>query len=106
MERLARPWMSRAGPRWLAVAVLVALSAGCGAVAQAASSPARNAVVGGAARSAAAHPAAAQTDAASWLARLNLPAGATRQAGEPAGDDGTLGQPGSGPPMTPNVVDD
>jgi hypothetical protein len=98
--------MSHAGPRWLAVAVLVALSAGCGAVAQAASSPAPRAVVGGAARSPAANQEAAQTDAASLLAKLSLPAGATRQAGEPAGDGGTLGQPGSGPPVTPNVVDD
>jgi hypothetical protein len=102
--------MSRARPRWLAVAVLAALSAGCGAVAQAASSPARDAVALGAARSAArsaaANQEAAQTDAASLLAKLNLPAGATRQAGEPAGDGGTLGQPGSGTPVTPNVVDD
>jgi hypothetical protein len=38
---------------------------------------------------------AAAADAASLLARLNLPTSAVRQAGEPAGDDGTLGQPTS-----------
>jgi hypothetical protein len=55
---------------------------------------------------AASNKSAAEADAASLLASLNLPASAVRQAGEPAGDDGTLAQPASGPPATPNAVDD
>jgi hypothetical protein len=77
----------------LAVALLAVLSAG-GVSAY------------GAARSAAANKLAAETDAATLLASLNLPTSAVRQAGEPAGDDGTLTQPASGPPVTSNVVDD
>jgi hypothetical protein len=100
--------MWRARPWWLAVALLVAVSAGCGAVAQAASSP-------GPASSSAANPEpassstanaqAAQSDAASLLASLNLPPGAQQQTAEPAGDDGTLASPSSSP-ATPNLVDD
>jgi hypothetical protein len=108
--------MGRARHRWLALPLLAALAAGGGAltagrgpVAEAASSPGRPDLTQGAhgaVRSAAANQQAAETSAASLLASLNLPPGATRQASEPAGDDGTLGQPASGPPMTPNVVDD
>ena len=54
---------------------------------------------------AASNKGAAEADAASLLASLNLPTSAVRQAGEPAGDDGALGQPASRPP-TPNLVDD
>jgi len=74
------------------VALVVALSAGCVSAY-------------GTVRSAASNKGAADADAASLLASLNLPASAVRQAGEPAGDDGTLGQPASHP-ATPNLVDD
>jgi hypothetical protein len=95
--------MRRAGRRWPAVALLATLIAGSGAVAQAASS----AGVGRAAiHSARGNAQAARSDAASLLTRLSLPPGAVRQTGEPAGDDGTLAQPVSGPPATPNAVDD
>ncbi len=48
----------------------------------------------------------ATDDAASLLVRLSLPADATDSPTEPAGDRGTLAYPFSGPPATPNVVDD
>ena len=92
MERLARRWRRRPGPAWLAVALPAALSAG-GVSAY------------GAVHTAAGNKAAAEVDAASLLASLNLPTSAVRQAGEPAGDDGALGQPASRP-ATPNLVDD
>lgn len=53
-----------------------------------------------------ANEAAAQADAAWLLTQVPLPAGATRSAGEPAGDEGRLAHPGVGPVATPNVVDD
>jgi hypothetical protein len=56
--------------------------------------------------SAAANEAAAQTDAAWLLTQVPLPAGATPSASEPAGDEGRLAHPGSGPVATPNAVDD
>ncbi len=49
---------------------------------------------------------AAQSDAASLLAQLPLPSGATQSATEPAEDESLLARPGSGPPATPNVADD
>lgn len=98
--------MSRAGARWPAVSLLAAVIAGCGAVAQAASSPRRDAVARTPVRSAAANAQAARDDAASLLTMLNLPSSAASSTSEPAGDDGTLAAPGSGPPDTPNVVDD
>jgi hypothetical protein len=55
---------------------------------------------------AAANAAAAQSDAVSLLSGLSFPPGATRSPVEPAGDDSVLAQPGSGPPLTPNVIDD
>ncbi len=54
---------------------------------------------------AASNQGAAEADAASLLASLNLPPSAVRQTGEPAADDGALGQPASRP-ATPNLVDD
>ena len=54
---------------------------------------------------AASNQGAAEADAASLLATLNLPTSAVRQAGEPAGDDGALGQPASFA-ATPYLVDD
>jgi hypothetical protein len=74
------------------VALLVALSAGCVSAY-------------GAVHTAAGNKNAAEGAAASLLASLNLPTSAIRQAGEPAGDDGALGQPASRP-ATPNLVDD
>jgi hypothetical protein len=74
------------------VALLVALSAGCVSAYAAVHTAASNQGV-------------AEADAASLLASLNLPASAVRQAGEPAGDRGTLGQPAS-LAATPNLVDD
>lgn len=55
---------------------------------------------------AAANAAAAQSDAASLLGDVSLPPGATQSPVEPAGDGSVLAHPGSGPPVTPNVVDD
>lgn len=89
-----RWWRRPAGRRWPAVALLAALLVAGGAVAQAESSPAQ------------ANARAARTDADSLLASLNLPAGATRQAGEPAGDGDVLAQPFASLPITPNAVDD
>jgi hypothetical protein len=77
---------------WLAMALLAAVVAGV-ANGAATHTPQGNAQ-------------AAQTDAASLLASLNLPSGAVVQPAEPAGDDGTLAQPASGLPATPNAVDD
>jgi hypothetical protein len=74
-----------------------------GATARSASVPASGAAVS---RTAAENEAAAQSDAASLLTELALPAGASRSSVEPAGDDSLLAQPGVGPPATPNVVDD
>ncbi|HUA48513.1 MAG TPA: hypothetical protein VMA77_24960 [Solirubrobacteraceae bacterium] len=103
MDGLGRRRIWRPGCRRLAVALLAAVIAGCGTVAQAASpTTPRHAVI----RSARGNAQAARTDAASLLASLSLPPGAVRQAGEPSGDDGTLAQPASGPPATPNAVDD
>lgn len=48
----------------------------------------------------------AEIDAEKHLTALSLPADAMRSDREPAGDDGTLAHPLSGPPATPNVVDD
>ncbi len=56
--------------------------------------------------SATANEAAAQADAWWLLTQVPLPAGATPSAGEPAGDEGQLARPDSGPAATPNVVDD
>jgi hypothetical protein len=84
--------MSRTRPRWLAVGLVVALSTG-GVSAY------------GAVHTAATNKSAAEADAASLLASLNLPASAVRQAAEPTGDDGTLAQAASYP-GTPNLVDD
>ncbi len=56
--------------------------------------------------SATANEAAAQVDASWLLTQVSLPASATRSPGEPAGDEGQLAQPGTGPAATPNVVDD
>ncbi len=57
-------------------------------------------------RTAAENESAAQSDAASLLTELALPASATPSSIEPAGDDSLLAHPGVGPPATPNVVDD
>jgi hypothetical protein len=65
--------------------------------------PASAAAVSG---TAAENEAAAQSDAASLLTELALPAGASLSSVEPAGDDSLLAHPGVGPPATPNVVDD
>jgi hypothetical protein len=56
-------------------------------------------------QTAASNAAAAQADAESLLAQLELPSGAEQSTGEPAGEDSLLARPGSGPPATPNVVD-
>lgn len=56
-------------------------------------------------QTAASNEAAAQTDAQSLLAQLELPSGAEQSADEPSGEDSLLARPGSGPPATPNVVD-
>lgn len=92
MERLARRWRRRPGPAWLAVVLLAALSAGCVSAY-------------GAMHTAASNKGVAEADAASLLTTLNLPTSAVRQTGEPAGDDGALGQPAS-LPATRNLVDD
>lgn len=49
---------------------------------------------------------AATDDALVLLGRLVLPADAARSGSEPAGDGGTLAHPFSGPPITPNAIDD
>lgn len=49
---------------------------------------------------------AAQADAASLLAVLTLPPGSTVSPSEPSGDGSLLAHPASGPPATPNVVDE
>jgi len=49
--------------------------------------------------------AAARADAASLLASLSLPSGAVPSSTEPAGDGAVLSHPGSGPPVTPNAID-
>src|ERR1700733_2027438 len=105
MERVLTRWWQRAARRWPVVALLTALAATGGAVAQAASSPHHPAAHHPAVRTAQANEEAATNDAASLLASLNLPSDAVRQATEPAGDDGTLAQPVSAP-ATPNAVDD
>ncbi|HTU87805.1 MAG TPA: hypothetical protein VMF57_19660 [Solirubrobacteraceae bacterium] len=88
--------MSRAGARWLPVSLIVTLTVASGAVARTSSPP----------NGGAANEQAARSDAASLLASLNRPLGAVEQSSEPAGDDGALATPASGPPDTPNVVDD
>jgi hypothetical protein len=55
--------------------------------------------------SATANEAAAQIDASWLLTQVSLLASATRSASEPAGDEGQLAHPGTGPVATPNVVD-
>lgn len=55
---------------------------------------------------AAGNKARAQSDATSLLEGLVLPQGATQTSTEPGGDGGVLATPASGPPATPNVVDD
>src|SRR3984885_2033119 len=97
MERVLTRWWQRAARRWPVVALLTALAATGGAVAQAASSPHHPAAHHPAVRTAQANEEAATNDAASLLASLNLPSDAVRQATEPAGDDGTLAQPVSAP---------
>src|ERR1700733_8498912 len=92
MQRRARSWRRRPRSVWLAGALLAARSAVCVSAY-------------GAVHTAASNKGAAEADAASLLASLNLPTSAVRQAGEPAGDDGALGQPASRP-ATPNLVDD
>ena len=96
--------MRRAGWRWPAVFLLAAVLSACGGAAQAAWSPAH--APNRPAPTAQDNARAAQTDAASLLASLNLPSGAVRQATEPAGDGGALAQPFASLPVTPNAIDD
>jgi hypothetical protein len=91
--------------RGITVAIAAILVTGCGGAAQRATPLPKL-------RLTAAHPIeplnqiVATADAAALLARLALPADATRSNGEPPGDAGTLAHAFSGPPATPNAVDD
>src|SRR5438270_4519299 len=88
--------------RWGLIAVASALGASVLTVGTpSASRTATAAFAGGASNR-----SAAQSDAAQLLARLELPPGATRSATEPAGDGSVLAHPLSGPPATPDVIDD
>jgi len=82
----------------------VLVASGTAALGTWSASPSRSTIA--ASHVGAANEAAARTDAASLLGALSLPAGATRSPVEPAGDGSVLAQPGSGPPLTPNVVDE
>jgi hypothetical protein len=88
----------RSGQRAV-VAVAVVLAAGALGALASGHTAARSA-------DAAANEATARSDAAALLASLSLPPGATTSPLEPVGDGGVLARPGSGPPTTPDVVDD
>src|SRR5256885_662135 len=88
--------------RWGLIAVASALAASVLTVATLSGSrPATAASADGASNH-----SAAQSDAGHLLALLRLPPGATRSATEPAGDGSVLAHPFSGPPATPDVIDD
>jgi len=87
-------------------AVLALASVALATIMAAAASAGRKHAGAAASPTAAVNALTAQSSAASLLALVRLPSGAVPSAAEPTGDAGTLSHPGSGPPETPDVVDD
>jgi hypothetical protein len=89
-------------------ALLVACAAaGCAAGVQPARTvPASRLRLAASVRTPAGNQAAARQDASSLLAAVALPPGAVRSPAEPGGDGGLLAHPFTGPPATPNAIDD